>query len=175
VQEEREETKDVAKEMIIEKSRPIAGTTLLLIVVLTLSSCRNRSYYADSAVIPEASWSSDKPVLFNAQIDDTVTPFDIGLTIRTNPEYPYRNLFLFFTTTSPGGVTIRDTVEYLLSDEKGERFGTGAGAVTSLKVPFKVNVIFPDKGLYRFRIEQGMRREELGGIVDIGLIITEHK
>jgi gliding motility-associated lipoprotein GldH len=175
VQEEREETKDVVKEMIIENRKPIAVTTALLIVVLTLSSCRNRSYYADSVVIPGASWSSDNPVLFNAPIDDTITPFDIGLTIRTNPEYPYRNLFLFFTTTSPGGVSIRDTVEYLLSDEKGVRFGTGAGAVTSLQVPFKTNVIFPDQGIYRFSIEQGMRREELGGIVDIGLIITERK
>lgn len=161
--------------MIRENSKQVAVTTALLIVMLTLASCRNRSYYSDSAVIPGASWSSDKSIVFNPQIDDTITPFDIELTIRTNPEYPYRNLFLFFTTTSPGGVSIKDTLEYLLSDEKGERFGTGAGAVTSLKVPFKVNVIFPDQGIYRFRIEQGMRREELGGIADIGLIITEHK
>jgi gliding motility-associated lipoprotein GldH len=161
--------------MIRENSKPVSVAAALLIVMLTLSSCRNRSYYADSAVIPEASWSSDKPILFNAPVDDTITPFDIELTIRSNPEYPYRNLFLFFTTTSPGGVSIKDTLEYLLSDERGERFGTGAGAVKSLKVPFKVNVVFPEQGIYRFRIEQGMRREELGGIVDLGLTITEHK
>lgn len=147
----------------------------LLTMVMMLSSCRNRSYYSDSVIIPGASWSSDSSILFNAPVNDTTTSFDIGLTIRTNPEYPFRNLFLFFTTTSPGGVSIRDTVEYLLSNEKGERFGTGAGAITSLNVPFKANVIFPDQGIYRFRIEQGMRREELTGIVDIGLSITKHE
>lgn len=156
-----------------KNSRPTILLTALFIIALIGSSCRNRSYYSDYVALPGATWSSNNPVLFNAPVDDTITPADIELIIRTNPGYPYRNLFLFFTTTSPGGLSIRDTVEYVLSNEKGERFGKGTGSIMSLKVPFKVNVIFPEQGVYRFKIEQGMRREELEGIEDIGLRIIK--
>ena len=160
------------------KGKNSSSITLLIAlftIALISSSCRSKSYYSDSVTLPGATWSSNNPILFNALVADTVTPLEIELIIRTNPEYPYRNLFLFFTTTSPGGLSIRDTVEYILSNERGERFGNGTGSIMSLKVPFKVNVIFPEQGIYRFKIEQGMRREKLEGIEDIGLRIIKNQ
>lgn len=158
-----------------KNSSSITLITTFFIITLISTSCRNRNYYSDNVTFPGAEWSNSNPLLFNAPIDDTITPFNIELIIRTNPGYPYRNLFIFFTTTSPGGLSIRDTVEYMLSNERGERFGKGTGSIMSLNVPFKENVIFPEKGIYKFKIEQGMRREELEGIEDISLRIIKNE
>ena len=83
-------------------------------------------------------------------VSDTINSTNIFFTIRTGSEYPFRNIFLFVTTTSPDGKIVTDTLEYDLADEKGNWYGKGFGDIHELKLPYRSNVFFPMKGTYQF-------------------------
>jgi gliding motility-associated lipoprotein GldH len=155
------------------------NTFMLLAAVLLSSviiiSCTTGDVYPDSQQIPGNSWHKNNEIELEAVIQDTISAFDINLVIRTNNNYPYRNLFLFITTLSPTKQSLTDTVEYYLADEKGSWYGSGLGDVNDLSVPFKTNVIFPSSGSYTFNIKHGMREVKLEGVTDIGIRIKKIK
>jgi gliding motility-associated lipoprotein GldH len=106
---------------------------------------------------------------------DTVSKTNVSFTIRTGSDYPFRNIFLFVTASSPDGKSITDTLEYELADEKGNWFGKGSGDVHELNLPYRSNVFFPLKGNYVFKIQHGMRTVDLKGVYDIGVRIEKIK
>lgn len=150
----------------------LAAVLLSSVIII---SCTRGDVYTDSRQITEYSWHKNNELKLEADIQDTISAFDINLVIRTNNNYPYRNIFLFITTLSPAGQSITDTVEYYLADEKGNWYGSGLGDVNDLSVPFKNNVIFPQSGIYTFNIKQGMREVKLEGVTDIGIRIKKIK
>jgi len=148
---------------------------IIPLIMFLLLGCRPGNHFSAVEQIPDSRWSVNNRITFDVIIADTLSPFDILLTIRNSSLYPYRNIFMFVTTVSPEGYWIRDTLEYQLADEKGNWYGRGLGDIHDLSVPFKTDVIFPVSGSYRFRIEHGMRKENLEGIMDIGIRIRYRK
>ena len=68
----------------------------------------------------------------------------------------------------PVGPLRRDTVEFLLADDYGKWYGQGFSlfhSSFSLKKRYK----FPMEGQYTFGFRQGMRKDSLPGIQEIGL------
>jgi gliding motility-associated lipoprotein GldH len=120
-------------------------------------------------------WKLTNIPTFKVPITDTLTSNNVIFTIRTGSSYPFRNIYLFVTTTSPDGKNITDTLQYNLADEKGKWFGKGFGDIHELNLPYKSNVFFPLKGTYVFKIQHGMRIENLKGIYDIGLRIEKKR
>ncbi|MEA1885816.1 MAG: gliding motility lipoprotein GldH [Bacteroidota bacterium] len=147
--------------------------SIVLISSACLISCKPGNIYSDSEKIPAYTWNAANIVTFEVPVEDTTSAFDINLIIRTDNSYPYRNLFLFIKTTSPDKMIIKDTVEYLLADEKGNWYGSGLGDVNDLYVPFKTNVRFPAEGIYSFSIQHGMRDKDLDGVTDIGIQVRK--
>jgi len=110
---------------------------------------------------------------FDAQITDTIALNNIFFTIRTGSDYPFRNIFLFVSTSAPDGKKFTDTLEYYLADDKGNWYGKGFGDIRELKLPYKSNIYFPMKGEYKFNVQHGMRIEDLKDVYDIGLRIEK--
>jgi gliding motility-associated lipoprotein GldH len=152
----------------------IIKSTMILIAgsLIFLLSCKNNALFTDSAVMPENTWNLFNTPEFRVEITDTTNRSDVFFTIRTGSDYPFRNIWLFVTTTSPDGEKIlTDTLEYNLADEKGNWYGKGFGDIHELNLPYRTNVFFPVKGKYLFKIQHGMREVDLKGIYDIGLRI----
>ena len=84
-----------------------------------------------------------------------------------------QNLFLFVTTTSPNGSTLRDTFECYLADERGKWTGSGWGDIYDNQFIYKGNIRFPVSGVYTFEYVQAMRTDKLDYISDIGLRIEK--
>ena len=145
---------------------------ILILVTLAVTACRERPLYSEIQPVAGAEWSRFNRLIFRADISDTLNACDILLTLRTNADYPFRNIFLFVTTTSPGGYSVKDTLEYYLADEKGNWFGRGLGDVNDLSVKYRTSVLFPESGIYEFRIDHGMRTDNLEGVLDVGLRIV---
>lgn len=103
-------------------------------------------------------------------IDDISIPYDIILEIRNNNLYPYQNLWLFCDEELPIGPLNRDTFECVLADELGKWHGHGISLFQS-SFPIRHHYLFPFKGQYTFSFRQGMRKEKLQGIQEIGLRI----
>lgn len=127
--------------------------------------------YSDSKVIPDNTWKLLDIPIFNVPVTDTATSNNIYFVIRNGSSYPYRNIYLFVTTTSPDGLIITDTLQYNLADEEGRWYGKGFGDLHELNLPYKTNVYFPVKGTYQFKVQHGMRIEDLKGVYDFGLRI----
>jgi gliding motility-associated lipoprotein GldH len=118
-------------------------------------------------------WKLTDTPLFEIPVTDTLNSNNVIFTLRTGSSYPYRNIYLFVSATSPDGRTLTDTLQYNLADEKGKRYGKGFGDVRELNLPFKSNVYFPAKGFYTFKVQHGMRIEDLSGVYDFGLRIEK--
>jgi gliding motility-associated lipoprotein GldH len=144
---------------------------LCAVISLILIACHGSNIFTDSVSMPEHQWTLENPAVFTPVIRDTLNSTNIFFNIRTGSSYPYRNIFIFVSTTSPTGKTITDTLQYMLADEKGKWFGKGTGDIHELRLPFKTGVYFPVKGIYTFSICHGMRSETLNGVYDFGLRI----
>lgn len=150
----------------------IRGTNnyiIILLLVLSLPSCVKNTLYTDSSVMKGKEWHLNDIPVFKIPVKDTLNSNDIYFVIRTGSAYPYRNIFLFVTTSSPDGRSITDTLQYNLADEKGNWYGKGFGDINELKLPFKSNVYFPQRGVYQVAIQHGMRIETLTGVYDFGM------
>ncbi|HZY25211.1 MAG TPA: gliding motility lipoprotein GldH [Bacteroidales bacterium] len=147
--------------------------SITLIFVLLLSSCKSNVVYTGSTAMGQETWKLMDIATFKVPITDTINSNNVIFTIRSGTAYPFRNIFLFVTTSSPDGKSITDTLQYNLADEKGKWLGKGFGDVHELNLPYKSNVFFPAKGIYEFKIQHGMRVENLKGIYDFGLRIEK--
>ena len=146
---------------------------LILTSLIILSSCNSNVMYSDSQVIPDNTWRLLDTPIFKIPVTDTGTSNNVFFTIRTGSSYPYRNIYLFVTTTSPDGLSITDTLQYHLADEEGQWYGKGFGDLHEINLPYKTNVYFPAKGTYQFKVQHGMRIEDLKGVYDFGLRIEK--
>lgn len=155
------------------KKRIIRSVFFLLFgSLIALSSCNRDVVFSESAVMKKNSWNLMNILSFSVPVTDTVNSNNIIFTIRTGTSYPFRNIYLFVSTTSPDGKIISDTLQYNLADEKGKWLGKGFGDIRELSLPYKSNVYFPVKGSYLFNIQHGMRAEDLKGVYDFGLRIV---
>ena len=146
----------------------IIFTSLLLLV-----SCTSKVVYTDSQTMPGKTWALMNTPTFRMPVTDTINSNNVYFTIRTGSSYPFRNIYLFVTTTSPNGKVITDTLQYNLADEKGKWYGKGLGDIHELNLPYKSNVFFPVKGIYQFKFQHGMRVENLNGVYDLGVRVEK--
>jgi gliding motility-associated lipoprotein GldH len=149
-------------------------TNIIVLGIIFLSvSCKNLSVYDASIDIPKETWTLDSIAKFKVDIVDTSSVHNILVNIRNTNDYPNSNLYLFIQTTSPTGATLRDTLECILADDKGNWLGKGFGAIHDSQFPYKDFILFPEKGIYVFDIQQGMRTHSLKGIASIGLRVEK--
>ena len=146
---------------------------LILTSLVLLSSCNSNVVFTDSLEMPGRTWKLLDIPAFKIPVTDTLNSNNVFFTIRTGSSYPFRNIYLFVTTTSPDGKSITDTLQYNLADEKGKWYGKGFGDIHELNLPYKTNIYFPVKGSYQFKIQHGMRVEDLKGVYDFGLRIEK--
>jgi gliding motility-associated lipoprotein GldH len=146
---------------------------IILVVASTfLWGCHSRILFEETISFPQSGWSQEQIVAYSIPVKDTINQYQLSLIIRNDARYEFSNLFLFINTIAPGGQVIRDTVEIRLADTRGTWLGKGIGGKYTIQVPFKTQVRFPIKGNYTIEIEQGMRKEELEFISDVGLRIN---
>jgi len=145
----------------------------ILFIFLSLAGCKTNIYYNKVYSFKNEIWKLEDIKSFNVNIDDTNSLYDIFINLRNTGAYPYQNIFLFITIYAPINYYYTDTLEILLADEMGKWYGKGIGNNFYQKAPFKKNVKFPYRGIYRFDIQHGMRFDELKGISDLGLTIEK--
>jgi gliding motility-associated lipoprotein GldH len=145
----------------------------VIIAAVFLQSCDSSRVFEENEEIPKSLWSAKQSLVFQTNIEDTVSAHNVYLNIRNAGVYPFSNIFLFINTTLPGGQLDRDTVEIMLATPDGKWLGNGLGDIWDNQVLFKQQVRFPRAGEYRFEIIQAMRLDPLPGIMDAGIRIEK--
>ena len=153
----------------------LSKNLILFVLLPIMFSCNLNQVYEKNIDIPDGIWDMDNKLSFDVSIIDTLSSHNISVNIRHTTFYPYQNLFLFISTTSPSGAAIRDTFECILADDKGKWLGSGMGDIWDNKILFKRSVRFPYSGTYNFEIEQAMRRSKLPFVMDVGITVELSK
>ncbi len=149
------------------------ATFLFALTVVLFSSCDPDRVFEKNIRIPDGIWDRNNLVRFEVVVEDTITPHNLYINVRNAGMYPVSNLYLFVTTTAPSGHTIKDTVQIILADERGNWLGKGLGDIWDYQQLYKENVRFAQKGEYIFEYEQAMRLEKLPFIMDVGLRVEK--
>jgi gliding motility-associated lipoprotein GldH len=146
---------------------------LLMMVAVIAGSCDRQKVYEQFQTIKDQSWNSFDIQHFNINITDTASSHNVYIAVRNTGQYEYSNIYLFVTAHSPNGTIVRDTTEITLADERGKWLGKGSASVYTLFYPYRENIRFPLRGIYRFDIEQAMWVKDLKHISHIGLRVEK--
>jgi gliding motility-associated lipoprotein GldH len=151
----------------MNKLKSIILLTALLMLILV--GCDPGRIYDQSYAVQGKSWDRDSTFHYTVSIDDSIQLHDFYISIRNNTDYPYSNIYFFFTTEFPNGHITTDTIECILADKDGRWLGNGSGAIKDNLILLQRGLRFPITGDYHFFIEQAMRDKKLSGIEDVGL------
>jgi gliding motility-associated lipoprotein GldH len=151
----------------------LSHSLCLLLAVALSASCDPACLSEQRRTFPHAEWHKDTLATLTLPVDDTVRHCALVINLRTNDDYPYNNLILAIATTSPLGLTVRDTVEYRLTDDNGHWAGTTGIRWMDSRLAFREEVRFLRTGDYTFAIAHLMRNETLPGVGAISMRIEQ--
>lgn len=142
-------------------------------VLAILNSCNHRMIYNEVTEIEDHVWFSERKVMNEVNIEDTLQQTDVYLLVRNASCYPYSNIILFVNTTFPDGRSSRDTVECILADETGKWLGSGLGDIWDNEILYRKNVRFPQRGIYKIELTHAMRKDPLPCVMDVGIAVKK--
>jgi len=158
----------------------IKSSFKFLLLFLLFSSCKQNTVFTEFKDINDAKWHKDSIISFTFNAKDTISKNDIFINLRNNKDYDFNNIYLIVGIKFPNDYSIKDTLQYQMTDEKGVFLGSGFTDIKENKLEYKTNIVFPQTGNYQFTIEQAMRKlgeiegvEYLNGITDVGLEIDK--
>jgi len=147
---------------------------------MVLSSCNTNVVSSEYKSLNGAVWNRDELLQFSFSEMDTVQKHHIFINVRNEDSFPYSNLFLITSLTTPKGEVMQDTLEYQMALSDGTWLGKGNGSIKENKLWYKENIVFPSSGVYNLEVSHAMRKNGnvsgiigLEGITDIGVEITK--
>ena len=160
----------------MHRHKYLSGSRFLLIIIAAcfLISCGSDIVFNKFQQVKNKLWDKNDEYFFNFEIKEASIPYDISLLLRNSDIYPYQNIWTLIELTQPSGLTIKDTIEYMLADDFGKWTGNGITLFQN-RIPVKAGYHFPDTGKYTISVRHGMRDDRLKGIEDIGLFIEKSK
>ena len=156
--------------MIFKSKHPLL---LCFALIFIASACNKNHVYENYIDIPNYEWNKSHIARFEVEITDSIHQHSIYVNIRNTSKYPYSNLWLFIKQTNPEGKISNEKFECHLANDTGKWYGSGFGNIFDLQILYKPAIQFTKPGLYTFEIVQGMRDDNLPGIVNIGLKLNK--
>lgn len=145
----------------------------VIVIAVMAVACTSNDVYFQYKQVASTGWSKDSLYGFDIPITDTAAVYNVYVNVRNRGEYPYQNLWLFLSKTTPDKIQSKDSIECYLADQRGKWLGSGLGSIMEMPVLYQQNVRFKTKGTYRYKIVHGMRDSVLAGINDIGMRVEK--
>lgn len=139
-----------------------------LILAVILTACNQNEVYFKYKSIPASGWDKDSLLVFDYNIQDTVSEYDVFIHVRHFGNYPYQNFWLFLENMNTDSIITKDTIECYLADQYGKWLGSG-NAIKEMPIYYKQQILIPDSGNYQIKIGHGMRDSVLAGIKEVGV------
>lgn len=146
---------------------------LLLLISLFFTSCERDIVFEGKQDFPERYWVFNNPAIFNFDITDINSRYDILVNIRNSATYPYQNIYLQYYLEDETGRLLSSDLKniQLFNAVTGVPVGKGLGDLYDVERPFLDSYQFESTGKYSIRIDQFMRQDSLPEIVSVGLRI----
>lgn len=151
-----------------------------IVLFLALVSCKTDIVTTEYRTFNGGVWNKGDMLQFTFSEMDTVQQHDVFINVRNGDTYPFSNLFLITSLTTPEGEVMQDTLEYNMALPDGTWLGHGNGSIKENKLWYKENIVFPSPGVYTLEVMHAMRKNGnvsgivgLEGITDVGIEITK--
>jgi len=147
---------------------------LLFVFLMAASfvSCDSNRVYEENFSVENNVWNMEDVKIFSFEINDTLSPLDLFINLRTTTDYPYSNLYIFLYSEYPNGYTDKDTLEFILAEPNGKWLGESTGTVIENQILISSGGRFPNKGKYTFKVQHAMREPDLAEVIDIGFRVA---
>ncbi len=145
----------------------------LIILSVYLFSCKEKIVFEKSKPISKKIWEISDTLEFETTINDTSNFYNIFIHIDAQENFLTNNIWLFVKSESPSGNILKDTVMFYLSDAQGKWFGKKQGETINNKFIYKAHIRFPEKGIYKFYLQHGMRENDLPRVSSVGISIEK--
>lgn len=137
---------------------------------LLMTSCDSALIYEENQACEDNVWSHDDIKVFQFDVEDTLSPMNIKVNLRTTTDYPYSNIYMFMYSEYPTGESFKDTLDFKLAESDGKWLGENSGTVVEFQGLIGQGV-FSKAGTYIFKLQHGMREDDLAEIIDVGMRI----
>ena len=148
--------------------------SIILAAILFTSACDPNMVYDAYEKTENGIWHYQDIKRFETEITDSLQSYNLLVNIRHTTDYPSSNLFVFIATTGPAGISMKDTLEILIANERGKWLGYGFGKIKHISRMYKNNVRFSRPGEYVFTVQQAVREPEIP-VTDVGFRIEKYK
>ena len=144
---------------------------IFFLSVILIGACQSPAVVEKYEEQPDEVWNRYHIVEFTADIPDS-GQYIVKLCLRHTTDYEMANLWCFVSTRSHGQEQLSDTVNLKIAEPDGRWLGKG-NSIKTLEQPINCNPVTLPQGNVIFRIEQGMRMEEMAGVKDVGIKIEK--
>ena len=144
---------------------------LISFFLLLIIACHSPAVFEKYEDIPDETWNRYNVISYTASIPDSGL-YNIKICLRHTTDYEMANLWCFIRTRSHAGKQLSDTVNFKIAEPDGRWLGKG-GTIKTTEQPINRNPVMLPKGDVIFRIEQGMRTEDMKGIKNVGIKIEK--
>ncbi|MBO5233066.1 MAG: gliding motility lipoprotein GldH [Prevotella sp.] len=148
------------------------GHIAITVAVCLFMSCTTDTVYHHFERTAEGGW--DKRDTFFFKIDTVISAgrYATTLCIRTDADYPYRNLSVrTVQVVKPGNGVSTHTLNLNIRQESGIPAGDGI-TLYNYEVPVGTLTLRPGDSL-TVKVAHNMRRETMPGVTDVGLKVTK--
>lgn len=147
--------------------------SIFVFTVLVATACNNDVFYTESVHLENNEWKEADTLFYTFESKDTLASYDFYFEVRNTTDYDLQNLYLFITAYYPGDTYSCDTAECILAAPDGKWYGKGMGKHKDNRFLFRKGVRFRKSGNYVIAVNQAMRKENLKGISDVGILIKK--
>jgi gliding motility-associated lipoprotein GldH len=156
----------------------ILKLVLVLLILVSFSSCNKNQVYKEFKTIPNMTWQrieKGKTIEFdNINIEKDEEVYDIAVHIRHTPYVSEEEIKFKMKITSPSSI-VRESVHTIkLKDKEGKEWlGQALGDIIDLAVDIKTFYTFVERGLYKIELVNMGQKYQLLGIMEVGLEINQ--
>lgn len=147
--------------------------SLIIPFLLILGACSPGKIYEEHLDTRGLVWNRFDVKVFDVEIQDIDTEYDILVAIRHHTDIPYRNLDIYFNMETPSGETRNNSFRIPVKDAEGKNLGNGMGALWDLNFLAWEGFRFTEPGICRIEVSSAMSQADLAGIMQVGLIVRK--
>jgi len=144
----------------------------VLLGLVLFASCSDQAFYEKIYSFESKEWNQKVKPSFQVEIEDTSANYIFIITLRTTTDYDYSNLWIFLSSTSPGGENGREPFEFKITHSDGSWIGKKTGTIVEHELRFSQRKL-PQKGTYTFTLEQAITASKIDEVLDIGLRVEQ--
>lgn len=151
---------------------------LSICISIGFAACLPANEYEKNVAIPNHIWYKKFKPTYEFEISDTVSTYDMFLTMRHTEAYAFSNIWLNIKTQVPGENNFSTSrTEVPLAQENGKWLAIKSmNEIYEHKMSLTGNgsIHFSKAGKYTIQLEQIMRTDPLKEVMSIGIRLEKH-